>query len=95
MLFHVEMIIEIPPDTDPDKIAKLSAEETALAKELQRTGTWRHIWRVVGKRANISIFDVKDAEELHAILSGLPLFPYMRITVVPICRHPARYDRTG
>jgi len=39
--------------------------------------------------ANVSIFDVSGAEELHDILSTLPLFPFMEITVSPLCRHPS------
>src|SRR3546814_17964995 len=58
-------------------------------QQLQRSGKWRHIWRVVGEYANYSIFDVDSNEELHEILTGLPLFPYMRIAVTPLCRHPS------
>jgi muconolactone D-isomerase len=29
------------------------------------------------------------AEELHDILSTLPLFPFMEITVSALCRHPS------
>lgn len=50
---------------------------------------WRHIWRVVGHYANISIFDVESPTELHAILNGLPLFPYMTIEVNALCPHPS------
>ncbi|MFL6183241.1 MAG: muconolactone Delta-isomerase family protein, partial [Actinomycetes bacterium] len=30
--------------------------------------------------------------ELHAILSGLPLFPFMDMTVTPLARHPSAMD---
>ncbi|WP_306463186.1 muconolactone Delta-isomerase, partial [Klebsiella pneumoniae] len=49
----------------------------------------RHIWRVAGLYANVSIFDVRDAEELHQILMGLPLCPFMDIRVEALCRHPS------
>ncbi|HBQ6792166.1 TPA: muconolactone delta-isomerase, partial [Klebsiella pneumoniae] len=49
----------------------------------------RHIWRVAGLYANVSIFDVQDAEELHQILMGLPLYPFMAIKVEALCRHPS------
>ncbi|EIV9540585.1 TPA: muconolactone Delta-isomerase, partial [Klebsiella pneumoniae] len=39
--------------------------------------------------ANVSIFDVQDAEELHQILMGLPLYPFMAIKVEALCRHPS------
>lgn len=42
-----------------------------------------------GNYANVSIFDVSDNAELHDLISGLPLFPYMDIHVKPLCRHPS------
>ena len=59
------------------------------SQELQRQGKWRHLWRVAGRYSNVSIFDVSSAEELHDILSTLPLFPFMEIRVSALCRHPS------
>ena len=89
MLFHVRMDIAIPHDLDPARRAEILAREKAYAQELQQAGTWRHIWRVVGEYANISIFSVDSNEELHELLSGLPLFPYMTIKVTPLAPHPS------
>jgi muconolactone D-isomerase len=66
-----------------------SRREKAYFQELQRSGKWRHIWRVVGEYANYSVFDVESNAELHEILSALPLFPYMKISVEALCRHPS------
>ena len=60
----------------------------------QRAGKWRHLWRIAGRYANISVLDVKDHDELHAILSSLPLFPYMQIVVMPLARHPSAIGDT-
>ena len=38
---------------------------------------------------NVSIFDVASNDELHQLLSGLPLFPYMQIKVKPLANHPS------
>jgi muconolactone D-isomerase len=89
MLFKVEMTVAIPHDLAPEKAAELKATEKARAQELQRSGQWRHLWRVAGRYANVSIFDVDSVEELHEILSTLPLFPFMEMTVTPLCRHPS------
>lgn len=89
MLFHVRMDVNIPSDLDPDTAAQLIAKEKAYSHELQRSGKWRHIWRIVGEYANYSVFDVKDNSELHELLTGLPLYPYMKISVSPLCRHPS------
>jgi muconolactone D-isomerase len=89
MLFHVEMTVHLPPSLDVAETARLRAEEKAMAMALQRTGKWRHLWRLVGRYANISIFDVATNAELHEILTQLPLFPYMEIEVRPLCQHPS------
>jgi muconolactone D-isomerase len=89
MLFHVRMDVNIPLDTPGEVVARLRADEKERFQQLQRGGKWRHIWRVVGQYANISIFDVESSTELHELLLSLPLFPYMQIVVTPLCRHPS------
>ena len=89
MLFHVSMTVRIPPDLPSENIQALKAEERARCQELMRTGIWRHIWRVVGEYKNVSIFDVADNATLHDILISLPLYPFMKIAVTPLCRHPS------
>ena len=93
MLFQVEMTVTVPHDVDAGAFEKLKQAEKERFQELQRAGTWRHIWRVVGHYRNTSIFDVQSNAELHDILMSLPLYRYMAITVTPLCRHPSSiYD---
>lgn len=87
MLFHVQMTVNIPLDFDKNLADELKATEKAKAQELQRSGKWVHLWRVVGKYSNVSIFDVETNDELHEILSTLPLFPFMQIEVTPLAKH--------
>ncbi|GAC01373.1 MULTISPECIES: muconolactone Delta-isomerase [Gordonia] len=89
MLFHVRMDVNIPDDLDPDVRAETVAREKAYSQDLQRSGKWPHIWRIVGEYSNYSIFDVESNDELHTLLSGLPLFPYMDIKVTPLAKHPS------
>ena len=89
MLFKVAMTVRLPHDMPRAQADELNSTERAVAQQLQRAGTWRHLWRVAGRYANVSIFDVADADELHALLTALPLFPYMDIEVEALCRHPS------
>jgi len=66
MLYCVRMDVRVPHSADPDRFETLKAKEKARAQELQRSGKWRHLWRVAGQYANISVFDVADHDELHA-----------------------------
>jgi muconolactone D-isomerase len=89
MLFHVRMNVRLPHDMPAEKADTLKKTERGRAHELQKAGKWRHLWRIAGQYANVSIFDVSGAQELHDILSTLPLFPFMEIEVSPLCRHPS------
>ncbi len=92
MLFHVTMDVRIPHGTDPEKAAQLGGQEHERAKELQLQGKWLHLWRVAGRYANVSIFKVESAEELHDILSSLPLYPFMEVEVTALCHHPGSLE---
>lgn len=87
MLFKVEMEVNLPHEMPAATSDALKAKEKQLAQELQRSGKWRHLWRVGGQYANVSIFDVASTDELHNLLTSLPLYPFMRIEVTALCRH--------
>ena len=89
MLFLVRMDVRLPPSMPKEEAEALKATEKAYSQGLQRQGKWPQLYRVVGEYANYSIFDVADNDELHTLLSSLPLFPYMEIHVTPLARHPS------
>ncbi|MFC8523724.1 muconolactone Delta-isomerase [Pseudarthrobacter sp. B4EP4b] len=89
MKYLVHMDVKLPENLAPAEAAEVKAREKAYSQDLQRTGKWPEIWRVVGEYANYSIFDVDSNDELHEVLQNLPLFPYMDITVVPLAKHPS------
>lgn len=92
MIYLVRMDVELPVDLPAADADELRSREREYSKKLQRDGRWQELWRVVGEYANYSVFDVASNDELHELLSGLPLFPYMRIHVTPLARHPSRVD---
>jgi muconolactone D-isomerase len=89
MLFLVRMDVNIPRDLPLAEANEIKAREKAYSQDLQRDGRWKSIWRVVGEYANYSIFDVASNDELHQLLQGLPLFPFMKISVTPLAQHPS------
>ena len=89
MLFQVEMDVRLPHDMPAEGADELKRVEKARCQQLMRDGTWRHLWRIAGRYANVSIFDVASHDELHDILTSLPLFSFMAIKVTALCRHPS------
>lgn len=92
MLFLVKMTVNLPPSMPAAEADDLKTREKALSQDLQRDGRWRHLWRIAGRYANVSIFDVDSNDELHELLSRLPLFPYMDIRVTALAHHPSAID---
>ncbi|CAB4889259.1 MAG: muconolactone Delta-isomerase [Actinobacteria bacterium] len=90
MLYLVHMTVNLPADMPASEATALKEVEKKLSQDLQRDGRWAELWRVVGQYANYSIFNVAGNDELHEILSGLPLFPYMTIDVTALATHPSR-----
>jgi muconolactone D-isomerase len=89
MLYLVRMDVHLPHDMSVEHADGIKAREKAYSQELQRSGKWQQLHRVVGEYANYSIFDVDSHDELHTMLSSLPLFPYMKIQVTALARHPS------
>jgi muconolactone D-isomerase len=78
MLFQVQIEVRILDHVDRAAVHRLGKLEHERAAELQRSGKWQHLWRIVGRFANMSIFDVESNDELHTILESLPFYPYRR-----------------
>jgi muconolactone D-isomerase len=89
MLYLVRMDVHLPHDMPTAQADEIKAREKAYSQELQRAGKWQQLHRIVGEYANYSVFDVDSHDELHTVLSALPLFPYMTMQVTPLARHPS------
>lgn len=89
MKYLVRMDVSLPTDMPVDERTDIVAREKQYSQQLQREGKWPEIWRVVGQYSNYSVFDVEDHDELHQLLQGLPLFPFMAIEVTPLAIHPS------
>lgn len=91
MKVMVKMTVR-PPAAPDAAFEALKAEEKAMALRLQREGTWQHLWRVVGRYENYSVFEVPDLDTLHGILMSLPLAPYLEHEVIPLATHPSSLE---
>jgi muconolactone D-isomerase len=90
--YLVHMVVRLPHDMDPEVASDLKAREKERALDLQRAGLWPHLWRVAGQYANYSVFDVESHDQLHELLTSLPLFPFMDVDVIPLAVHPSALE---
>lgn len=87
MLFMVKIVVQLPGDWPKEKLDALVAEETARGMQFVKEGRLKRIFRIVGQRANFSVWEAASPEELHATLTSLPMHPYMDVSVTPIIKH--------
>ena len=85
-LVHIEIVW--PPDAGAEKREQIFAEELLAGQRLAEAGSLRRLWRIPGRWANWSLYDVADATALHEALTTLPLYPWMDIEVHALAEHP-------
>lgn len=88
MLYMVQMTVNLPDSMSAEKQAELIEAEKEYSQNAQREGKIAGLWRISGAWANYCLFDVAGNEELHELISGFPLFPYLEIDVTPLAKHP-------
>ena len=88
MEYLVHIVIDWPADGDRERRDALFAAELERGRELACAGVMKRLWRVPGQWANWGLWEAEDATALHAALTSLPLWPWMRVTVHPLARHP-------
>ena len=87
MEFLARIEQNISPDMDPERLAEVKAAEKVRAQELVDAGKMLRIWRLPGRRAVMALYEVESADELHELISSLPLFPWMDVTITPLGAH--------
>lgn len=75
---------ELPALESEDLIRR----ERDRGRELIAAGVIQQFWRVPGRRGNIGIWSARDADELEAALTSLPIWPYADIEVTALATHP-------
>jgi muconolactone D-isomerase len=92
MEFLVRIDVSLPGSMTAEERADLAAAELAHGLELCRRGTIQRIWRLPGGLRNVGIWEAPNATELHEAISGLPMFPWLRVEVTALARHPLEAD---
>ena len=92
-LVHIEIVW--PPDAPEEQRAEIFARELEQGQRLAHAGQLRRLWRIPGRWANWSLYDVADATELHAALSSLPLHPWTDIEVHALAEPPTHPPPMG
>jgi muconolactone D-isomerase len=88
MEFLVRIQVDLPPSMPEAERQELLGREALKGREYIEAGALRRIWRIPGRVANFSLYEAQDATELHALLSELPLWPWISADVQALAVHP-------
>lgn len=83
----VNIVVHLPGDWPKDRVDALAKSETERGMQCIKDGKLKRIFRIVGQRANFSIWEANTLDELHATLASLPMHPYMEVHVYPLIKH--------
>jgi muconolactone D-isomerase len=95
MEFLVHFRTALPEAMTDDERQALRQAERRRGTELARSGVVQRIWRLPGRSAGVAVYDVADATELHDVLSSLPMFAWMDVTVEALAQHPIEQELRG
>jgi muconolactone D-isomerase len=77
-----------------DQMKALADREAEVGTGYRDHGVLLRIWRLPGRRASLSLWRVEDADQLHELVSGFPLFPWMDVEVTALAGHYLEDRRT-
>lgn len=87
MEFLVNIRISWPLSITEEEKAAINKREVERAAELASQGHLVRMWRVPGRLENWGLWKAADPTELHAILTSLPVWPFMSIDVHALAKH--------
>jgi muconolactone D-isomerase len=88
MLYICEIRTRRPPELSEDEWQALLEAEWRRGRELVDAGNIIGIWRIAGALANVSVWQADNHEELHRLLTSLPLAPHQEVSLRPALPHP-------
>ena len=93
--FLVAFAPAAPEGTPSQSLEEATAAEAVRAKELAGQGHLSRLWRLPGEGRALGLWQAQDATQMQAILTSLPLDPWMTVQTTPLTPHPSDPAMTG
>jgi len=84
MLFLIKTEIEHMPNMDQETFQSMVRKQWSYVLELKKNGKFDSAYRMAGRKGGIAIADIESAGELNKILSMMPLYPWLKVEVIPL-----------
>ena len=91
MDFLVEFEVDVPAGTSETEVKDRERAEAVAATKLADEGHLLRVWkrpRSAGETNVLGLYRAESETELDGLLSALPLYKWMTITVTGLERHP-------
>ncbi|MBF9352755.1 muconolactone Delta-isomerase family protein [Mycobacteroides chelonae] len=95
LTFLVQHTVRRQIQLDDDEWDDALVRERSIARERIRDGIISGIWRIPGTAANWALWHVGSAEELHELLTTLPLARWSTFDVHLLADHPLMTAETS
>jgi muconolactone delta-isomerase len=79
---------KIPAGTPRQDVTDTDAAEAIRAKELARQGHLLRLWTLPGPSRVLGLWNAAGPAELQAVLTSLPMDPWLTAQTTPLTRHP-------
>ena len=92
MEFLIEFEINVPDGIAKSEVTEREQDEESAAAKLTADGHLLRVWRrpvPTGSDTVLSLYRADNEAHLDKLLRGLPLYPWMNITVTPLGPHPS------
>ena len=84
MLFFVKGEGKGAPPLPPEQAMQLVVEEWETIMSYQQQGKVLAGGGLAGRKGGCGIFNVDSVEELHTLVSQLPMFPFAEFEIIPL-----------
>src|SRR5690349_19234075 len=91
MEFLVEFAVEVPAGTSEAEVKDRERAEAAAAAKLAHEGHLLRVWKrplPSGETHVLGLYRAESETELDGLLSALPIYAWMTVTVTRLERHP-------
>jgi muconolactone delta-isomerase len=87
--FLTTFTVEVPPGTPGASVDAAEASEVDRAREFATHGQLLRLWRLPDNGRSLGLWLAHDVDEMQAILTSLPLSPWMNVETVRLGPHPS------
>ncbi len=84
MLFFVKGEMKGVVPLPPEQILELAIQEAETSINYKKQGKVLAGGTLAGRKAGCGIFNVDSPEELHILVSQMPMFPYCEWEIIPL-----------